>query len=65
MLIESYMRMLIYVFCLYKTSTFFTFQIFVSITTPSSVLFCNFVKFQKQSFYIQKDSQMNLYYRLI
>ena len=65
MLIESYMRMLIYVFCIYKTSTFTTFQTFVSITTPSSVLSCNFVKFQDQSFYIQKDSQTNLYYRLI
>ena len=47
----------------YKTYTFFTFPIFASVTMSSSILFCNFLKFQDQSFYTQKDSQMNLYYR--
>ena len=41
------------------------FRIFASTTTASSVLFRNFVKLQDQYFYIQKDSQMNLYYRFI
>ena len=39
------------------------FQIFASTTTSSSVIFCNFLKFQDQPFYIQKDSKINLYYR--
>ena len=30
-----------------------------------SALFQNFVKFEDQSFYTQKDSQMNLYHRFI
>ena len=46
---------------IYKTSTFFTFRIFAPITTPSSILFHNFVKVQDQSFYTQKDLQLNLY----
>ena len=48
-------------FYVYKTSTFFTFRIFALLTTSSSVLFRNFVKFQDQSFHTQKDPQMNLY----
>ena len=36
-----------------------------TIMVPSSVLFCNFGKCQDQSFYFQKGSQMNLYYRFI
>ena len=44
-------------------TTFFTFWIFASKTVPSSVPFCNFVKFQDQSFHIQKGSQINLPYR--
>ena len=44
---------------------FFTFRIFASIATSSFVLFHNFVKFQDQSSYTQKDSKMNLYYRFI
>ena len=43
-----------------KTPTFFTFRIFTSTTTPSSVLFPNFVKSQDQYFHIQKGTQMNL-----
>ena len=50
-LFESYMRLLMYVFCMYKNSIFFTFQIFVSTMTdtmtPFSVLFHVFVKFQE------------------
>ena len=47
------MRLLMYVFCILKKTTFFIFPIFALATTPSPVLFCNFVKFQYQSFYIQ------------
>ena len=50
-LFESYMRLLMYVFCMYENSVFFTFQIFVSTmtggTTPFSILFHVFVKFQE------------------
>ena len=50
-LFESYMRLLMYVFSICKNSIFFTFQIFVSTmtdtTTPFSVLFRVFVKFQE------------------
>ena len=52
-------------FCVYKNPTFFTFQIFASTMTPSCVLFFNFVKFQNQSFHIQKGTEMNLYYRFV
>ena len=55
-LIESNMKLPMYVFCIYKNPKFFIFQIFASTTTPSSVLICNFVKFQDQYFHIQKDS---------
>ena len=65
MLIESYMQLLMYAFCIYKNPAFFTFQMFASATTPSSVLFHNFVKFQDHCFHIHKDSQMNLYYKFI
>ena len=54
-----------YVFCIYKNSTSFTFRIFAWATMPSSILFCDFVKFQHQSFYIQKCSQMNIDRRFI
>ena len=50
------MQLPMYVFCIYKNPKFFIFQIFASITTPSSVLICNFKKFQDQYFHIQKDS---------
>ena len=49
--------------CVYKNPAFFTFWIFASTMTPSSLLLCNFVKFQDQSFYIQKAIKMNLYIR--
>ena len=67
MLIKSYMLLLMYVllFYVYKTSRLLTLRIFASITIPSSVLFCNFVKCQDQSCHTKKDSQMNLYYRFI
>ena len=52
-------------FCIYKDRKLLTFGTFASATTPSSVLFCSFVKFQDQSFHIQKGSHMNLYYRFI
>ena len=46
-------------FYVHKTSTLSTFWIFATITTPSSVIFCNFVKIQDQSFHNQKDSLIN------
>ena len=45
MLIQSYMWLPIYVFCIYKNPKFFTFQTFAS-TMPSSILVRNFIKFQ-------------------
>ena len=65
MLMESYMQLPMYVFCINKNPTFSTFGIFASTTIPSSTLFHNFVKFQDQSFHIQKGTQINLYYRFI
>ena len=67
MLIKSYMLLLMYVllFYVYKTSRLLTLRIFASITIPSSVLLCNFIKCQDQSCHTKKDSQMNLYYRFI
>ena len=44
MLIESYMRLLMYVFCIHENPTFFIFRIFASTTTPSSVLFLQLCK---------------------
>ena len=63
MLTESYMRLPMYGFCMYKNLTFFAFRIFASTMMPSSVLFCNFVKLQDQPFHIQRSSQMSLFYR--
>ena len=59
MVIESYSGCWCMLFCIYKTSTFVTFDIFESTTTPS-FLFRNFVKFQDQPFRTQKDSQTYL-----
>ena len=60
-----YVQLPMYVFVyIYKNLSSFIFQIFPSTITPSSILFCNFVKFQDQSFHIQKVIQINLYYRL-
>ena len=39
MSIKSYMQLLMYVFCINKNPTFFTFQIFALTATPSSILF--------------------------
>ena len=64
MLIES-MWLPMYVFCIYKNPTSFTFRIFTLTTAPSSILFCNFAKLQDQSFHIQKGAKMNLYYRFV
>ena len=62
MLIESYMQLLMYVFCICNNPIFFTFQIFASTMMPSSILFYNFVKFQDQYFHTQKDSfSINLF----
>ena len=58
MLLESCMRLLMYIFCIYKKHTSSTFWIFalatVPTTAPFSVLFRNYVKFQDQSFHIKK-----------
>ena len=58
--IESYMLLLMYVLCTQNLYTFY-FLNFATVTTPSSVIFWNFVKFQDQSFHNQKDSLINLH----
>ena len=42
-----------------------SFLNFHSTMMQSFILFCNFVKFQDQSFHILKGTQMNLYYSFI
>ena len=49
-----------YVFCIYKNPTFFTFRILASTSMQSSDPFHNSADFQNQSFHIQKGTQMNL-----
>ena len=60
-----YMQPLMFVFLYIQKPYILYFWIFASTTIPSSVLLCNFVKFQDQSSHIQKGSQMNLYNRFI
>ena len=50
MLIESYMRVLMYYI---ENFDILYFRIFTSTATPSSILFHSFVKFQDQSFHNQ------------
>ena len=56
MLIESYILLLMFVFCISyaKTPHSLLLKFYFSIMVPSSVLFCNFGKCQDQSFYFQK-----------
>ena len=66
MLIESYMQLLMYVFCIpTQNPCILYFSNFRINKTSSSVLFRNFVKFQDYYFYIQKNLQIKSHDKFI
>ena len=64
MLIESNMQLLMYVFVYTKTLHSLLFELSHEQRRHLPLYFATFL-FQDQYFYIQKDSQKNLYYKLI
>ena len=66
MLIESYMQLLMYVFCIpTQNPSILYFSNFRINKTSSSVLFRNFEKFQDYYFYIQKNLQIKFHDKFI